>query len=122
MRPQKITYELIDAICEDIAQGYSYDQAAQRNNIAASTFFRWMRLGKSADSEQIYKDLVARVTEASEFSEAEAIQLVRSAAIVNRNWKASAWFLERRFPDKYGRRLPDKDQYKGNEEGFGGDR
>jgi transposase-like protein len=104
VRPQKITEELIYKICEDIARGYSYDQAALNNGISASTFFRWVRKGKEPDAEQIYKDLVRLVDEASEFSEAEALQLIRSEAIVGRNWKASAWFLERRFPEKYGKK------------------
>jgi transposase len=104
VRPQKITYELIYKICEDIARGFSYDQAALNNGISASTFFRWMRKGKELDAEQIYKDLVRLVDVASEFSEAEALQLIRSEAIMSRNWKASAWFLERRFPEKYGKK------------------
>jgi integrase len=54
-RPEKITYELIIKICEDIARGYFYDQAALNNGISASTFFRWMRKGKEPDAEQIYK-------------------------------------------------------------------
>lgn len=46
MRPEKISAQLIEALCEDIAKGYSYDQAALNNGIAASTFFRWMLKGK----------------------------------------------------------------------------
>lgn len=115
MRPEKISYEIIEAICEDIAKGFSYDKAAQNNGIAASTFFRWMRKGHEVDSEQIYKDFVQSVKSASEFSEDEALQLIRSAATIGRNWKASAWFLEKRFPDKYGRRLNDKSRTNGEE-------
>lgn len=103
MRPEKITYDLINAICEDISRGYSYDKAAERNGISSSTFFRWLKLGKSPDSEQIYRDFAQAVRQASDFSEDEALQLIRSAAVINRNWKASAWFLEKRFPAKYGK-------------------
>ena len=106
MRPQKIVYEIIESLCDYIAQGFSYDKAATNSGISASTFFRWMRIGSLPDAEQIYKDLVRAVKEASEFSEFEALQLVRSAAIVDRNWKAAAWFLERRFPDRYGKQFP----------------
>jgi len=103
-RPDKISYELIESICEEIARGYSYDQAALNNGIAASTFFRWMRKGKDSASEQIYKDLVQAVEDSSDFSEAEALQQIRSSAINGRNWKAAAWFLERRFPHKYAKK------------------
>lgn len=101
MRPEKITPEIIKLICEDIARGFSYDRAAVNNGISASTFFRWTRKGTQPGAEQIYKTLVTEVKEASDFSEAEALQLVRSAALVDRNWKAAAWFLERRFPESY---------------------
>jgi transposase-like protein len=104
-RPNKISEELISAICEDIARGYSYDQAAQRNGIAASTFFRWMQLSKDPSSETIYSDFAKRVCEASEFSADEALQLIRSAAVINRNWKAAAWSLEHRFPEQFSGRV-----------------
>ena len=103
MRPEKINYELIALICEDIARGFSYDKAAQNNGISASTFFRWLRKGHESGSEDIFKHFAREVKAASEFSEDEALQLIRSAATIGRNWKASAWFLEKRFPEKYGK-------------------
>jgi transposase-like protein len=108
MRPEKINFELIESLCEDIAQGFSYEKAALNNGIAASTFFKWMQLGRKPDAEEIYSHLVKRVAEASDFSEAEALQLIRSAATLGRNWKATAWYLEKRFPEKYGRRINSK--------------
>ena len=104
MRPVKITYELIDAISEDIAQGFSFDQAALNNGISSTSFFRWKQKGLDSESEVIYRDFTKAVGAAAEFSESEALQLVRSAAKIDRNWKAAAWFLERRFPEKYAKR------------------
>ena len=104
MRPEKISAQLIEAICEDIAKGYSYDQAALNNGVAASTFFRWMLKGKQTDVDPIYREFVELVEEASNFSEPEALQLIRSSAKIDRNWKAAAWFLERRFPEKYAKK------------------
>ena len=110
MRPEKISYELIALICEDIARGFSYDKAAQNNGIAASTFFRWLRKGHEGGYEDVFKHFAREVKAASEFSEDEALQLIRSAATIGRNWKASAWFLEKRFPEKYGKAPKDKTQ------------
>ena len=110
MRPEKISYELINPICEDIARGFSYDKAAQNNGIAASTFFRWLRKGHEDGAEDVYKHFATEVKAASEFSEDEALQLIRSAATIDRNWKASAWFLEKRFSEKYGKGSKDKTQ------------
>jgi len=118
MRPEKINFELIESLCEDIAQGFSYEKAALNNGIAASTFFKWMQLGRKPDSEGVYCHLVNKVVEASDFSEAEALQLIRSAATLGRNWKATAWYLEKRFPEKYGRRINSKigDNQQGSED------
>jgi len=103
MRPTKITQDLIDSICEQIMHGASFDSAASMNGISSSTFFRWRQEGLRPESEQIYRDFVEAVQFASEFSEAEALQLIKSAAKIDRNWKATAWFLERRFPEKYAK-------------------
>ncbi len=110
MRQEKISYELIALICEDVARGFSYDKAAQNNGIAASTFFRWLRKGHENGAEEIYKHFANEVKDASDFSEDEALQLIRSAATIDRNWKASAWFLEKRFPGKYGKSPKNKIQ------------
>ena len=56
-------------------------------------------------SEKIYKDLVERVSEACEFSEIEALQVLRQASMKESNWRAAAWILERRHPEKYGKRV-----------------
>ncbi len=102
-RPEKISAELTERICDDICRGYTYDQAAQRNGISPSTFYRWMLLGRNDSAPDLYKCLVKDVSEASDFSEAEALQLIRNAAVINRDWKAAAWTLSHRYPDKYSK-------------------
>jgi len=104
MRPEIITQELIAEICNYIAAGYSYAQSAKLAGIAESTFFRWKMLGQDEESELIYQLFFLEVQEASDFSEGEALQLIRSSAMRERNWRAAAWFLERRFPEKYEKR------------------
>lgn len=101
-RPIKINETLIEEICDLIAEGYTFAEAARFRRIGQSTFFRWMAMGKQEDAEPIYKELVARVREAAEFSELEALQAIRSSAIKKNNYKGAMWLLERRFPEKYG--------------------
>lgn len=112
MRPEIITRELIGEICNYIAAGYSYSAAAKLAGIAESTFFRWRAMGQLEGAEDIYVVFYLEVEEASAFSEAEALQLVRSSAIKERNWRAAAWFLERRFPEKYQKRIASLDSDK----------
>ena len=102
-RPTKLNETIIEEICDLIAEGYTFAEAARIRRVGQSTFFRWMAMGKREDSEPIYKELVARVQEAAEFSEIEAIQAIRSSAIKKNNCKGAMWLLERRFPEKYGR-------------------
>ena len=105
IRPQIITHELIEEICNNIAGGHSYAKAAKLAGISESTFFRWRTMGQMEGAEPIYSLFFCEILEASDFSESEALQLVRSSAILERNWRAAAWFLERRFPDKYAKRV-----------------
>ena len=114
MRPEIITQDLIKEICNYIAAGFSYSASAKLAGIAESTFFRWRAMGQLEGAEDIYKIFYIEVEEASAFSEAEALQLVRSSAIKERNWRAAAWFLERRFPEKYQKRSSALDSDKPN--------
>ena len=52
--------------------------------------------------------------EASAISEAEALQLVKSSATKERNWRIADWFLERRFPERYQKRSSALDSDKPN--------
>ena len=62
-----------------------------------------MLKAKESDCDPIYAHFANEVEAASQFHEFEALQIVRSAAIIDRNWKAATWFLEKRFPEKYGK-------------------
>ena len=103
-RPTKLNETIIEEICDLIAEGYTFAEAARIRRVGQSTFFRWMAIGKKEDADPIYKNLVARVHETAEFTEIEAIQIIRSSDIRNNNCKGAMWLLERRFPEKYGKK------------------
>jgi hypothetical protein len=86
-----------------LAEGYTFDKAALNNGISTSTFFNWKKLGALPESEQIFKDFTKRINESVHFYEDEALQIIRSAAVVGRSWKAAAWLLENTIPAKYGK-------------------
>ena len=133
-RPTKLTQEKIDEICNWLKLGYYQEDAATMAGISASTYYDWMKKGddaqkalESGDSSSLPAtqegDEVEVVNMFQEFSEAvkkaraEAegahIRNIRKAAD-NGNWQASAWWLERSFPQKWGKRstldLRDKDE------------
>lgn len=73
--------------------------------ISESTIYRWLAMGKSEAADPIYVDLVARVGQAVECSEFELLQRMRIAASKPDHWRATAWMLERRFPEKFGKNV-----------------
>ena len=107
-RPPKLTAEMIEQYCDLLIQGQTISRAAVLTGISESTIYRWLALGKRDGAEPIYIELVERVTEATECSEFELIQRIRKAGDKPENWRATAWMLERRFPEKYGKKSSDQ--------------
>jgi hypothetical protein len=100
---------MIEQICDLIIEGKPLARAAMLTNISESTLYRWLALGKEIDAEEIYCELVKRVREATECSEFELLQNMRIAGMKTENWRATAWMLERRFPEKYGKNVNGQD-------------
>jgi len=104
-RNTKLSEELIQEMCDLIAEGRTFADAARIRRVGESTFYRWLAEGRKENGKRLCKLLVERVQEASDFSEAEALHSLKMSAVKNSNWRSAAWLLERRFPEKYGRSL-----------------
>ena len=130
-RPTKLTQEVQDNICNWLKLGYYQEDAAIMAGISASPYYEWIKKGEQErvaleEGEDMLSlgetSLPAPEEEAQEievfypfleFSEAvkkaraEAegahIRNIRKAAD-NGVWQASAWFLERSHPKKWGKR------------------
>ena len=121
-RPTKLTPDLIQEVCNWLKLGYYQEDAATMAGISSSTFYDWMRraegqkalesvdspLPDSPDAEIVeVVDMYLEFSEAVKKARAEAegahIRNIRKAAD-NGTWQASAWFLERSFPKKWGKR------------------
>ena len=122
-RPTKLTPDLIQEVCNWLKLGYYQEDAATMAGISSSTFYDWMRRGAegqkalesgdsplpdSPDAEIVeVVDMYLEFSEAVKKARAEAegahIRNIRKAA-ENGTWQASAWFLERSFPKKWGKR------------------
>jgi hypothetical protein len=74
--------------------------AVEAASVARSTFYAWMRRGRTG--EEPYASFRNAVRAAEAVAEASAIQVIRGAA--QKQWQAAAWFLERKFPDRWGRK------------------
>ena len=126
-RPTKLTPDVIEDICNWLKLGYYQEDAATMAGISASTFYDWMKKGDEGqkalesgtssslpaiqeDGEVEIVDMYSEFSEAVKKARAEAegahIMNIRKAAD-NGVWQASAWFLERSFPKKWGKKNPD---------------
>jgi len=109
-RPPILTSELIERLCDLVIEGKSLAKAAVFSGISESTIYRWLALGRQDGAEPVYLELAERIGQAVEFSEFEALQTLRKASQEKQHWRVAAWILERRFPEKYGKKdLPPKD-------------
>lgn len=93
-RPTKHTPEVEAVIIKAIVSGLRPAQAARVAGIDPSTLDRW----RNADAA-----FAERLESAATEFESQNLENVTRAG--RRSWKASAWSLERRFPDRYGNRL-----------------
>lgn len=80
-------------ICEAIRRGMTFDRAAQLNGISRSTLSKW----RNDDAE--FSRLVDEACAVSEVLLLEAIQEKTSE-----DWRAAAWILQKRFPERYADR------------------
>ena len=108
-RPPKLTAEMIEQICDLLIEGSTIARSAMLTGISESTIYRWLAMGKSEGADPIYVELVTRVGEAIESSEFELLQRMRIAGSKPDHWRATAWMLERRFPEKYGKNVSAQD-------------
>lgn len=113
-RPTKLTEEVQKKIVEAVRAGIWLDQAAALAGIAPSSLYLWADKGQRAlevaeltnkpltGVDAVYADFSEALKKARAEAEARNITLVQQAAS-NGTWQAAAWFLERSFPQRWGR-------------------
>lgn len=113
-RRTRLTETVQAQIVRDIRVGAMHWEAFTNAGISETSFYAWRARGEDALEmaegriENVDADnrIFAAFAEALKKSEAEAklhaLAMVRAA--MGQNWQAAAWFLERRYPDEYGRR------------------
>lgn len=103
-RPTKLTDAMQKAILEGIRLGLTYERSAEFSGITGRTFYNWKARGEKAKSGR-YFQFVHALKKAEIEGETECLRLIKAAAQEPRHWQASAWLLERRYPDRYGKRI-----------------
>lgn len=87
-----------------IERGLPYKQAAALAGISYASFNRWRYLGSQEDATPEYRHFCNQLDAADAKAMEVMIKTIRGAATSQRDWKAAAWFLERRHPREWGRR------------------
>jgi len=98
MNKRTLTPQERDEILTLLSAGYSRTTAAQYIH----------RLPKTLKRE-IQEDpkFAEQVAKAEEGSEVFYLSCIRRAAMKEQYWRAAAWVLERRLPDRYGAKKPE---------------
>lgn len=103
--PYKLTPDRIEAVCKSLRLGNRLDTSAAACGVARSTFFEWLRKGRRDRDAQVQSEeaaFVERVDEAQAQAEQRAVARVRRAG--REDWRAEAFWLERRHPESWGQK------------------
>jgi len=105
----KLTPEIAMKIFECVREGNYIETAAAYVGVAPSTLRLWLQRGRRAgemdpsvrnEEDEMYLRFTQGVENAQAQAEVDDIKFIRGSP----EWTARAWRLERRFPEKYGRR------------------
>ena len=103
----KCTKARVNKILRLIGEGLFKKDACLLAGISRETFYQWIKEGKQDALEEKHT-LERELYEGLEVAEAKAVKVhvnnIKTAGA--RDWKASAWWLERTRHNDYGKRPP----------------
>jgi transposase len=98
-----LTEKLIDELCAAVRNGAYIETAAALSGISKDSFYRWLRQADDEDAPALTKELSYAVKKALAEAEMRDLDTIGRAADGGQ-WQAAAWRLERKFPEKWGRK------------------
>jgi hypothetical protein len=112
-RPTKLTPDIHRAIVTALEAGNYQDDSAAYAGVSTSALYNWMARGR-AERERVEAGEKPRKAEAIFVEFVDAVESARAKAAVRHvaniakaanegAWQASAWYLERSYPQKWGR-------------------
>lgn len=102
-RPTNLTEELIQKATNAVRAGMTYERAAAYAGINEREFYRYKAWGQERP-DSIYGRFCQELEKAECDAELRNLMQIEQAAH-DGQWQAAAWRLERRYPDRYGRRF-----------------
>ena len=102
MRKTKLTPDIQKKIGDNITLGMPIKFAAEAAGITEQTFYNWLKRGENESKGKFFE-----FAEHIKACKAKAVQLhlkLITKAASEGTWQASAWLLERRYPEEFGKR------------------
>ena len=103
-RPSKLTESTMQKLCDAIALGATYTLAAKFAGISYATLKVWRAQAEQARPGTKARQLLERLDDAEGRAAVRWLGQIEQAAREGA-WQASAWRLERRYPQEYGRQV-----------------
>jgi hypothetical protein len=107
-RPTELTPETQQILCSALER-LPIKLACQVAKIDRETYRRWMKRGETG--EQPYADFAALARKSAADYAADRLAKIHEAA--EDDWKAAAWYLERRFPGEFQPRSKTETKHSG---------
>lgn len=102
VRPAALTPECQKLIVGYLAEGNYLETACRASGITSATFRHWRQRAEQGDPDaQQYADFFAVCKTAMAVGEVNALREVKSG---RQGWQGSAWYLERRYPGRWGKK------------------
>jgi transposase len=102
-RPSKLTPERVARLIDALRAGHTREGAAALAGISRSTFNAWLAAAKEPSADPELLSFLDAIKNAEIEAEDALLGIIRAAA--PKQWQAAAWILERRSPDRWGRRV-----------------
>lgn len=107
----RLTPKTHKILVEAIRRGNYRDQAASLAGISRKTLLRWLQEGRREEEQDVpdkearYRAFYLDVVRAeAEFEDEMIVTITNSAKANPQNWAAAMTILERKYPQRYGRR------------------
>jgi hypothetical protein len=103
-RPSILTDSLIEDFCSRFRVSRSIETTIKMAGIGRASYYRWARLVREGKGTQLQQRFIRAVSKVEgEIKMHVEITLNKWSS---KAWRSCAWWLERKYPNEYGRRRP----------------
>jgi len=101
-RPTKLTPETQREFLSALRSGCTRKDAARYVGVHPDSIYLWLKRGSEPEAEDPYREFFRLVNRAERSVKIRALGIIQQAQ--EGDWKAAAWWLERKHPEEFGRR------------------